>query len=124
MSCCNKVKNIVTGYVKYATGRKSKFTPDRIRTCHKCNEQTWMSTVEYVSWLTKNGIKVLKNFTELEKLSKLPKQEQTKGRRNLYCRLCKCFLPGKARVEDMKCPLGKWQRENKGDKNDSSILDK
>jgi len=28
--------------------------------------------------------------------------------RSLWCRLCKCYIPAKARVEDEKCPLDKW----------------
>ena len=72
MGCCGKtikqVGDITTGYARYAAGIKYEFTDGRIRTCHKCDEQTWMSKAEYALWLTKNGIKVLKNFTELEKL--------------------------------------------------------
>ena len=28
--------------------------------------------------------------------------------RSLWCSICKCFIPAKARVKDEKCPLGKW----------------
>ena len=75
-----------------------------------CDEQTWLSKTEYAGWLKDNGVEVIANFTELEKLPKLPKYERgsAKGRRNLFCRLCKCFVPAKARVADEKCPLGKW----------------
>jgi len=115
MSCCGKAKSvlgtaaaIVEGTVKNAVGIKYEFTDDRIRTCHKCDEQTWMSRLEYAKWLKDNGIEVLKNFDELGKLPKLPKYILDKKRRNLYCRICKCFVPGKARVESEKCPLNKW----------------
>jgi len=26
----------------------------------------------------------------------------------LFCSICKCFIPAKARVKEEKCPLGKW----------------
>ncbi len=29
--------------------------------------------------------------------------------KSLWCSICKCFIPAKARVEDEKCPLGKWK---------------
>lgn len=28
--------------------------------------------------------------------------------RQLFCSICKCWIPAKARVEDEKCPLNKW----------------
>lgn len=28
--------------------------------------------------------------------------------RTLWCSICKCFVPAKARVEDEKCPKGFW----------------
>ena len=33
--------------------------------------------------------------------------------RSLWCSLCKCFVPGKARIEDEKCPLDKWENIGK-----------
>ena len=32
--------------------------------------------------------------------------------RALFCSICKCFVPAKARVEGAKCPLGKWENED------------
>jgi len=103
MSCCGKTKavlrkgkNIAVGYTNLARGKKYEFTDGRIRKCHKCDEQTWMSAAEYAVWLSKHGIKVVTNFTELEKLPKLPKQELGPKRQLLYCRICKCFVPTKA----------------------------
>jgi hypothetical protein len=29
-------------------------------------------------------------------------------KRTLWCSICKCFIPAKARVESEKCPEGKW----------------
>ena len=28
--------------------------------------------------------------------------------RTLWCKICKCLIPAKARVEDEHCPKGKW----------------
>jgi hypothetical protein len=28
--------------------------------------------------------------------------------KTLWCSICKCFIPAKARVADAKCPEGKW----------------
>jgi len=28
--------------------------------------------------------------------------------RSLWCSICKCLIPAKARVEEEKCPLSKW----------------
>lgn len=28
--------------------------------------------------------------------------------RSAWCKICKCYLPAKARVKEEKCPLGKW----------------
>jgi len=27
----------------------------------------------------------------------------------IFCSICKCFIPAKARVESEKCPLNKWK---------------
>jgi len=29
-------------------------------------------------------------------------------KRTLWCSICKCFIPAKARVEKEKCPENKW----------------
>lgn len=112
MTCCGKTirkaKNIAVGYTNLARGKKYEFTDARIRMCQQCDEQTWMSKTEYAAWLLRHGIKVLTNFSQLEKLPKLPKYEHGPGRTNLYCRLCKCFIPAKARVKDQNCLLAKW----------------
>lgn len=31
--------------------------------------------------------------------------------KTLWCKICKCRIPAKARVESEKCPLGKWSKE-------------
>ena len=32
-------------------------------------------------------------------------------KRTLWCSICKCFIPAKARVKDEKCPKGKWNEK-------------
>jgi hypothetical protein len=39
--------------------------------------------------------------------------------RSLWCRLCKCYIPAKARVEDEQCPLGKWDRKGTDNGNEN-----
>ena len=29
--------------------------------------------------------------------------------RTLWCKLCKCYMPGKARFLTNECPIGKWK---------------
>ncbi|RLC38843.1 hypothetical protein DRH27_01285 [Candidatus Falkowbacteria bacterium] len=115
MGCCGKTKNIVKGLSGVAIEKLTRlkiasyeFTNDRIRTCHKCDEQTWLTKIEYLTWLFDNGIKILRNWSQLETLPKLSKKEQRKNC-GLYCRICKCFIPGKARIDNEKCPLDKWE---------------
>lgn len=113
MSCCKeilanivKTEHIVQGNLFNLLGIKYEFTDDRIITCHKCDEQTWMTKAEYLNWLTDNGIEILANLNQLETLPKLPKFGQDEKRRSLFCRICKCFIPAKARVKEEKCD--KW----------------
>ncbi|MCK4959193.1 MAG: hypothetical protein KAT00_07325 [Planctomycetes bacterium] len=113
MGCCGgkvkTAKNIATGFVNLSRGKKYEFTDDRIRECHKCDDCTWLTKLEYAEWLAKHGIDVLKNFDDLTALPPLPKKEYRKGA-GLYCRLCKCFIPAKARNKEKKCPLNRWER--------------
>ncbi len=117
MGCCGeklgavieKGANIAVGYGSLAAGIKYEFTDDRIRACHACEMQTWMMKLEYEAWLKAQGIiNIVANFTELEKLPMLPKFDQDNNRRNLFCRVCKCYVPAKSRVEKERCPLSKW----------------
>jgi hypothetical protein len=114
MGCCGKAiqkgRNIAVGYTNLLRGRKYEFTDDRVRACHNCPYQTWMSHKEYAAWLARNGLKILRHFTELEKLPLLPKYERGPKRRCLYCRICKCFVPAKARVKEKICPDGRWEK--------------
>lgn len=85
MGCCGKAKsvvkkigkkaqNIAVGYTNLARGRKYEFTDDRIRTCQKCEKNSWIG-------------------------------------KSLWCSICKCFIPAKARVKNEKCPMGFWKNE-------------
>jgi len=41
--------------------------------------------------------------------------------RSLWCSICKCFIPAKARVKEQHCPKGFWPKvrdKNKGGKNE------
>ena len=112
MTCCgksklNKAKNIAKGFTALAVGRKYEFTDGRIRICRGCDMNTWMTKLEYSTWLLKNGIKVLTNLDDLTVLPILPKQNTGK---TIYCRLCKCDIPAKARVKDEDCPENKWAK--------------
>jgi hypothetical protein len=39
--------------------------------------------------------------------------------RQIFCSICKCWIPAKARVEDEKCPEGRWSKEHLGTVGDS-----
>ena len=67
----------------------------------------------------KKGKHIVKGFTAL---ATGKKYEFTDGRiricqkcefnywikRTLWCSICKCFVPAKARVKDAECPKGLW----------------
>ncbi len=36
------------------------------------------------------------------------------NKKRLWCAQCGCFVPAKARVENEKCPKGKWDQLEKG----------
>jgi hypothetical protein len=114
MNCCGqarrivkKGKNIAKGTMAHMVGIKYEFTDGRIRVCRGCEYNTWMKKIEYAAWLFRHGIEVLTNFDDLTKLPMLPKQNTGN---TIYCRLCKCEIPKKARVKDEKCPKDKWDK--------------
>lgn len=121
MGCCGEtvkmVRNIAVGYTRLATdtigiSKKPAFTDSRIRKCRMCDESTWLTMKEYAKWLRDNGIKILENFNQLEALPKLLKYELDDKRRNIFCRICKCYIPVAARAPDKKCPHpqgDKWE---------------
>lgn len=110
-ACSDKIAAIVKGYLavigtKYFNA-SDQIASDRYRICRSCSQGTWMAGTEYAAWLFTNGIHVLKNINDLTVLPPLPKRSDGK---NLFCRLCKCYIPAKASVEDEKCPLDKWDK--------------
>lgn len=86
---------------------KCPATDSRIEKCLICEENTWLTKFEFVRFILKHGREFLKNIEDLTKLPPLPKREKRK-RTILFCRLCKCFIPAKARLEDQGCTLGNW----------------
>jgi hypothetical protein len=112
MGCCGKtikkIRNITKGYVAVAIG-KSDASLKWIILCKNCEFSTYLSRNDYEVWLLKHGIKVVRRLGELEKLPMLEKQDFEPGR-SLYCRICKCWIPAKVKVQDEKCPLGKWDK--------------
>jgi len=114
MSCCGTISNIIEGYVVYGLDKifsmpaeKYEFAHGRIRICHGCEKQTWLTGMEYLKWLKDNGVEFIKNLDQLEKLPELPGGERGPGKK-LFCKVCKCFVPAAAYVPDKKCPLNKW----------------
>lgn len=86
---------------------KCPATDSRIEECLICEKNTWLTKYEFVRFVLKHGREFLKNIKDLTKLPPLPKKEKRK-RTGLFCQLCKCFIPAKARGEDQKCELEKW----------------
>ena len=86
---------------------KCPATDSRIEKCLVCEKNTWLTKYEFVRFVLKYGREFLKNIKDLTKLPPLPKKEKRKGT-GLFCQLCKCFIPAKARREDQECTLGKW----------------
>lgn len=116
MGCCgDRIKKIITigrNYVKAGLEgidiiKPYKHRSERIIVCRQCEESTWMTMKEYIDWLGTNGIEILKNIDQLEKLDKLPKYPLSEKRRNLFCRICKCYVPCKAGDNKQECPLNK-----------------
>ena len=84
--------------------------------CGSCNKSKKL--------LKKSG-NIAKGFTQLavDSIMQTNKYEFTDGRirtcreceknywikKQIFCSICKCYIPAKARVEDEKCPLDKWK---------------
>ena len=115
MACCGGAKRMLTkgaaiasGYTNLALHHKATNTDARIRACWNCPESTWLTMGEYADWYRRNGIELIKNALDFEKTPPLLKMPQSPGRQNLFCRICKCYVPAKARVKEETCPLNKW----------------
>ena len=118
MGCCGeerpiagKVRDITVGFIRKMSNKKCADTDKRMQKCNACDKQTWMTKLEYTTWLARFGIDaVLANISMLERVTEeLPKQEYTEGR-EAYCCVCKCNLDAKTRVARAFCPLPnrKW----------------
>jgi hypothetical protein len=116
MGCCGKgitkIGHILKGTAKALAGDSIELSNRRLLVCEQCPEKTWLNAQEYIQWLLSHGIEVIRHFTELEKLPKLPKQNRDKSHRHPFCRVCKCSLRAKTFVEEEACPLGKWSEAN------------
>lgn len=116
MACCTKtIKHIATGMILAGIDKLMRLPEEpyglsniRLAKCRVCNESTWLSLNQYIWFLDSNGIiNVVKNLDDLAVLPPLPKQDYKPGAK-LFCAVCKCWLPAKARVKDERCPLGMW----------------
>ncbi len=118
--CCGQSKKTTKGVLKeinqayknHRSGSKHSLTDKWFEICKSCKENTWLSKVEYAAWAVKNTGKLIQNFKHTEKIKKLPKQEKTKKRNTLYCRLCKCDMEVKTTLNDPAiCKLGKFDKK-------------
>ena len=78
MGCCGKIKNIAKGY-----------------TGHVIEKTTGKQVMKYA--YTDDRVRVCQKCDKNYWIKK-----------TLWCSICKCFVPGKARIDNEKCPLDKW----------------
>jgi len=91
MSCCGKAKNVIKKTANIVTGYSRLVRGVR---CRDTDDR-----IRTCQWCEKNyWIK-----------------------RTLWCSICKCYIPAKARVEDEDCPLGKWNFERSMPENKESL---
>ena len=110
MGCCGKkLVQIAKAKAMSVAGIKYEQTDARVRTCQKCSDSTWMTWTEYWTWIDEHGgrLKYFKEINDLAAWEPLPDQENTRGRK-LFCRICKCFMPDKARLKNETCPADRW----------------
>jgi len=120
MSCCGKIvvlSNIAEGSLKTLASNmmilpknKYKFSDTRLDICRKCENHTWLTWYEYWQWVKEHG-RIEKFFRDIDNLIEwplLPKNTYKKKTR-LFCRICKCWLPARARLEGQECTLGLWK---------------
>ena len=85
MSCCGKAKAVVSKAKNIAVGYSR------------------LETGKRYEW-TDDRIRVCQ---------KCEKAWWRRNKRSLWCKLCLCYIPAKARVEEEKCPLNKWDKKVK-----------
>lgn len=98
-NCGNKVKNIIAGFGRLTWERITKGKPDdltikRGEICAVCDYRTFLNFAEW-------GV----NFVQDHDLP----INHTPGEWDaLWCSRCRCCIEAKIRVENEKCPIGKW----------------
>jgi len=88
------VKDIISGTINNVLNRKVSLYWERIQICRQCK------------LITKNPI-----FGEIcnDKLWLNPETDEISNyKKDGYRNGCSCILSSKTRVEEAKCPLGKW----------------
>ena len=84
MSCCGKAKSVIEKAGNIVTG--------------------------YTNYV--RGVKYEFTDSRIRICQKCAKNYWIK--KTLWCSICMCFIPGKARVEGEECPLGKWKELSNG----------
>ena len=116
MACkeCRRVQNIILGNFSYLTEKyfgieilKSPEFERRLQICEVCPLSTWMTKYEYFSHIHKYNIFSITSLEDFKKIENLPPQPHKKNRK-LFCRLCKCPIESKARVEEEHCSKERW----------------
>ena len=117
MSCCGKIKklgsiglshiNFINSEVFKVPRLKYEHTDERVGICLTCDFNTYMPRNSYIAWFLSNAKAIMKNMEDLTVLPMLPKQEERPGGK-MFCRVCKCWIAGKARMKNETCPKGYW----------------
>lgn len=109
------VRNIIKGNVGFLIESmfdlsidKCDATNTRIELCKCCKKNTWLFKTEYAKFVFEHGMDFIKHIDNLVELPELPKGKNDGRRKKIFCMVCKCFIPAKAREKDEACPLGKW----------------
>lgn len=83
MSCCDKRK------IRKIVGKIKNIIVGNVRAFGGVN-YTFADDRERECWKCKESYWILKS---------------------VWCKICKCYIPAKARVKEEKCPLNKWDRK-------------
>ena len=118
MGCCgsslNKVASIAQANLLSAMDslgvlpkRKSRMANTRLAGCRRCQDSTWLTWHEFWTWVDDNGgkVKFFEDIADLTAWPLLPRNKYQMGRK-LFCRICKCWVPKKAYLDDEQCPQG------------------
>ena len=121
MGCCGghsvlqQARAITTGFGKLALEHLSPLPPKdhaqtdaRLRTCQKCPERTWLTKMEWLTFAAGHVKDMVTHIADLSALPALPRREYRPGA-HLFCTICKCLVPAKARVKQEHCPRGLWK---------------